>query len=108
MSTPGSGLVFVNTYAAGDTAAYEADIVAAEETLESLFTNKLTLNVTFEESNKGNNGDALSNSWPSFVNVSYATLKSALPASIDTDLPATIRTRRVARTGPFRKHTRGC
>ena len=89
VSTPGSGLVFVNTYAAGDTAAYEADIVAAEETLESLFTNKLTLNVTFAESNEGNNGDALSNSWPSFVNVSYATLKSALPASVDTALPAT-------------------
>src|ERR1700689_2701519 len=56
VSTPGSGLVFFNTYAAGDTAAYEADIVAAEETLESLFTNKLTLNVTFAESKEGKTG----------------------------------------------------
>jgi hypothetical protein len=86
VSTPGSGLVFVNTYDASCTTAYENCIVAAEKTLESLFTNSVTVNVTFKEANKGS-GFALSNNWPSWVNVSYSQLKSALPAS--DSLPAT-------------------
>ncbi len=87
VSTSGSGLVFNNTYNASCTAAFEACIVSAEDELESLFTNSVTLNVTFQEQNQGNNHVALGNSWPSSYNVSYATLKADLPS---TDyLPAT-------------------
>src|SRR5208282_3595839 len=50
VSTPGSGLEFNNTYGGSCTAAFEACIVAAEKQLESLFTNSVTLNVTFQES----------------------------------------------------------
>ena len=62
VSTPGSGLEFNNTYGASCTAAFKACIVAAENQLESLFTNSVTLDVTFNESNEGNNGVALGNS----------------------------------------------
>ena len=92
VSTSGSGLVFDNTYTSNCTAAFEACIVAAEDQLESLFTNSVTLNITFNEAvtaptKTDPNPDALGNSWPSSVNVSYATLKSHLPS---TDyLPAT-------------------
>src|SRR5271154_1907663 len=87
VSTPGSGLVFDNTYTASCTAAFEGCIVAAEDQFESLFTNSVTLNITFQEQNSGNNGVALGNSWPSSYNVSYATLKAHLPST--DDLPAT-------------------
>ena len=81
VTTSGSGLKFVNTYDATCTAAYEACVVAAEKTLESYFTNNVTINVSFTESNQGNTGGALSNSWNSWTTVSYATLKAALPSS---------------------------
>lgn len=88
VSTPGSGLVFDNTYAAGCTAPYEACIVAAEQQLESLFTNADTINVTFNETNAGNNGDALSNSSHGYT-YSYAALKAALLKVAPNDvLPA--------------------
>jgi len=81
VSTPGSGLVFVNTYTANCTSQYISCIVAAEQTLESLWTNSVTFNITFDEQAAGNNGDLAYNNWPSHVTVSYAQLKSALPAS---------------------------
>jgi hypothetical protein len=89
ISTPGSGLVFDNTYGSSCTAQYEACIVAAEKQLESLFTNSDTINVTFNESNEGNNGDALGNSSNGY-DYSYATLKTALLKVAPGDvLPAT-------------------
>jgi hypothetical protein len=89
ISTPGSGLVFVNTYESSCTAAFEACIVAAEEELESLFTNSVTLNVTFQEQSSPGSGDALTNNW-SFVDVSYAALKAKLHSLDPLDvLPAT-------------------
>jgi hypothetical protein len=47
VSTPGSGLVFVNTYAAGDTQQFISAAVAAEQALESRFITPMTINVTF-------------------------------------------------------------
>ncbi len=89
VSTPGSGLVFNNTYASGCTAQYETCIVAAEKQLENLFSNSDTINITFNEANSGNNGVALSNSF-GYYNYSYATLKSALLAVAPGDvLPST-------------------
>jgi hypothetical protein len=77
ISTPGSGLVFDNTYLAGCTAPYETCIVAAEQQLESLFSNSDTINVSFNEANSGNNGVALGNSY-GYYSYSYATLETAL------------------------------
>jgi hypothetical protein len=89
VSTPGSGLVFDNTYTASCTAAFEACIVAAEKQLESLFTNTDTIVVTFGEQNEGNNHVALGNSSTGFE-VSYDTLKAALLKVAPGDvLPAT-------------------
>jgi hypothetical protein len=80
--TPGSGLVFNNTYDASCTQQYINCIVAAEQQLEGLFTNPVTINIKFAESPSGINGAFLAtNSWSSWVTVSYAQLKSVLPAS---------------------------
>ena len=89
VSTSGSGLVFDNTYGASCTAQYEACIVAAEDQLESLFTNSDTIVVTFNESNEGNNGLALGNGWNGHL-YSYSTLKAALLKVAPSDvLPST-------------------
>ena len=79
VSTPGSSLVFNNTITAGFTQTFQNDIIAAEQTLAGQWSNSITLNINFSAVNKGNTGDLANNSW-SFVNVSYATLISALQA----------------------------
>ena len=90
ISTPGSGLVFNNTYSSSCTAAFIACIVSAEEEYESLFTNSDTINLTFQMVNQGNNGDALDNGWNSWTTVSYATLRSTLLKFAPSDvLPTT-------------------
>jgi hypothetical protein len=81
VSTPGSGLVFVNTYTANDTTAYINCIVAAEKALEALWTNSVTMNITFDQKNEGNTGLVAENQWSSFVTVSYSQLKSVLPTA---------------------------
>jgi hypothetical protein len=89
VSTSGSGLVFDNTYDSSCTAAFEACIVAAEEQLESLFTNSDTIVVTFYESNEGNNHVALGNSSHGIL-TNYSTLRSKLLAAAPGDvLPTT-------------------
>src|ERR1700749_2518200 len=88
VSTAGSGLVFNNTYTANCSQQYISCIVAAENALESLWGNSLTVNVTFDEQASGTASNTLAtNHWPSFVNVSYSQLKNALPAS--DSLPST-------------------
>ena len=78
VATAGSGLVFVNTYAAGDSQQYVNCIVAAEQTLEGLCTNSVTINATFDTVNNGATGDLATNDWGSSVHVTYAQLESAL------------------------------
>jgi len=80
VTVPGSGMVFNNTITAGFTTAFQQDIVDAEDALAGNWTNSITLNLSFSAVNDGNTGFLATNSWPSFVNVSYATLKSALAA----------------------------
>src|SRR5262249_15054696 len=48
ITTPGSGLVFVNTNGAGVTTNFHNAIVAAETYLESHFTNSVTINASFD------------------------------------------------------------
>jgi hypothetical protein len=85
VSTPGSGLVFSNTYTANCSQQYINCIVAAEDTYESLWSNSLTVNITFDEQSTG--GPLASNSWSDWGIVSYAQLRNALPAS--DSLPST-------------------
>ncbi len=90
VSTPGSGLVFDNTYLSGCTAQFETCIVAAEKQLESLFTNTDTITASFNEVNLGNNNDALTNTAGLDYLYSYATLKAALLKAAPGDvLPST-------------------
>jgi hypothetical protein len=80
VSTSGSGLVFHNTYTANCSQQYINCIVAAEQQLERLWTNSVTINITFDEVAKGTNDFLATNSWTSWVNVNYTQLKNALPA----------------------------
>src|SRR5262245_32179410 len=48
ITTPGSGLVFVNTYGAGVTNAFHTAIVQAETYLEQHFTNTITIKASFD------------------------------------------------------------
>jgi hypothetical protein len=80
VSTSGSSLVFHNTYTANCSQQYINCIVAAEQQLERLWTNSVTINITFDEVAKGTNDFLATNSWTSWVNVNYTQLKNALPA----------------------------
>jgi hypothetical protein len=76
----GGGLVFSNTYV-GVSAQYKACIVAAESLLSSLFTNSLTLNVTFTTFDDDSSGFVATNTFGGWTDVSYSRLKGALPTS---------------------------
>ena len=76
-----SGLSFINTYGAGISQQFINSVVSAENALSALFTNSVTLRITFNEQALGTNNDLAENSWPSFVSVNYTQLKNALPAS---------------------------
>ncbi len=76
VSSASSGLVFVNTFATGVSAAYESCAIAAENALEALATNSDTVYVTFDAVNNGPHGDLATNSY-SGTTVSFSQLKSA-------------------------------
>jgi uncharacterized lipoprotein YmbA len=79
VSTSGSGLVFHNTYTVNCSQQYINCIVAAEQQLQRLWTNSVTINITFDEAAKGTNGSFLATNSFSFVNVNYTQLKNVLP-----------------------------
>jgi Ca2+-binding RTX toxin-like protein len=87
VSTSGSGLVFNNTYTANCSQQYISCIVAAENTYESLWSNSLTVNITFDEQATGKTGSQLASNHWFWVTESYAQLRNALPAS--DSLPST-------------------
>src|ERR1051325_8202929 len=72
----GSGLVFNNTYGAGVTATFRNEIVAAENYLQSQFTNSCTINCSFDLQGLGQ-GISGENSFNP-ITVSYATYVNAL------------------------------
>ncbi len=88
VSTPGSNLIFVNTYGSGCTAQFEACIVDAEKQLENLFTNSVTLQITFTEQDSPGSGFLLTNGWNWASPISYSTLKSKLQSVTSDVLPA--------------------
>jgi hypothetical protein len=75
-----SGIVFVNTYTANVTQAYKNNILAAEQDIATHWSNSITLKLTFDAQARGTNTFLATNSWPSFVAVSYTALKNALTA----------------------------
>jgi hypothetical protein len=79
VSAAGSGLVFDNTFDSTCSAAYDACVTAAELELSTLFTNSLTVSVSFHENNTGK-GFQLTNGGEDSQIVSYAALKAALPS----------------------------
>ena len=92
-SPGGSGLVFNNSFDSSCSAQFEACVVAAEKTLEGLFTNPVVFNVSFNEKNEGDSSDLASNTPGTVIGVvtdpnlrrgggiSYANFKNALPSS---------------------------
>jgi hypothetical protein len=86
VSASGSGLVFDNTFDSSCSAEYIACITAAEKELSTLFTNSLTVSVSFHEKNTGK-GFELTNGGEKSKVVTYSQLKAALPSS--DVLPAT-------------------
>ncbi|THD58620.1 NF038122 family metalloprotease [Phenylobacterium sp.] len=78
----GSGLTFINYYEDGVTPAYRAAAIAAENFLQSQFTNQLTVSVDFQFSSLGQ-ADSAENNF-SEVNLSYQTLVSELRSHATT------------------------
>jgi len=78
----GSGLVFVNYYGAGVTDAYRSAILTAENTLQSHFTNQVTVGVHFDLQPLGAGFSAQNNF--SDTPVSYSAFRSALAAHATT------------------------
>jgi hypothetical protein len=76
ISQAGSGLVFVNTYGANVTATFRNEIVAAENYLQTHFTNSATINASFDLQSLSPSF-AGENSF-TYVTVSYAQLVGAL------------------------------
>jgi hypothetical protein len=73
----GSGLIFVNTYGSGVTAAFQNEIVAAENYFQAHYSSSCTVNCTFnlQQLNPNFSAENFSND-PVFV--SYSALRSAL------------------------------
>ena len=86
VSTPGSGLVFNNNYDASCSTAFINCIVLAEQQLERLWTNAVTVNINFQEQAKGTN-DFLATNFITLIPVTYAQLRNALPASDNLPIP---------------------
>ncbi len=76
VTLPGSGLVFINYYDASVTAPYRSAIIAAENFLQSHFTNSVTVNIQFGFQSLGQNFTAQNNF--DTVNVNYGQLVNAL------------------------------
>jgi hypothetical protein len=74
------GLSFTNSFGNVDT-RYETCIVAAENDLQSHWSNPVTINLAFDAQAQGTNAAFLAtNNWPSSVNFSYTELRDSLTA----------------------------
>ncbi len=74
------GIVFDDTFTANCSQAYINCVVAAEDAITSLWTNPVTINVTFDAEAAGTGSGFLAENDFYYINVSYATLTSALAA----------------------------
>jgi Ca2+-binding RTX toxin-like protein len=84
VTSPGSGLVFINDYDASVTAPFRNAILAAEHQLQSNFTNQVTIGATFSLQSMGAQY-AATNSF-NFITVGYAAFVNALRAHAATSL----------------------
>ena len=82
VTSPGSGLVFNNTFGSGASSTFINDVVAAEHYLQSQFGNACTINCNFDlqSLNKAFSGENSFNPIP----VSYSTFVHALEAHATT------------------------
>lgn len=78
VTSPSSGLVFINKYGSGVSSAFHDCIIAAEHFFQSEFTNSCTLHVSFNLKSLDPGFSAYNNF--NLVHVSYAQLKTALLA----------------------------
>jgi hypothetical protein len=76
VTQPGSGLVFINSYSASVTDAYRGAVIAAENFLQSHFTNSVTVSINFDYAALGAGFSAENNF--SSTPVSYAAFANAL------------------------------
>ncbi|MBW8814709.1 MAG: NF038122 family metalloprotease [Caulobacterales bacterium] len=76
MTTPGSGLVFINTYEPSVGADYRTAIINAEQLLAGAFTNAVTVRLDFDYASLG--PYTLASNRPSLTAVSYDALVGAL------------------------------
>jgi autotransporter passenger strand-loop-strand repeat protein len=76
VSVPGSGLVFSNSYASSVTPEFHNCIVAAEQALATLWTNPVTITITFRTVNQP--GSFLASNSFDTLPVTYAALTQAL------------------------------
>ncbi|MEO8925975.1 MAG: NF038122 family metalloprotease [Caulobacteraceae bacterium] len=82
VTSPGSGLVFVNTYTSAVSGAYRNAVIAAETFYQAHFTNAVTINVNFDFKPLSDQFSAY-NTYP-IVQVSYDQLRAALQAHAAT------------------------
>jgi hypothetical protein len=73
-----AGITFINTYDGTVSQAYINDIIAAENILAGTFTNTITIKLSFTAEADGTNTFGATNHIPSFYDVSYSQLVSAL------------------------------
>ena len=107
VSMSGSGLVFDNTYDSSCTAAYEACIVAAEDQLESLFTNSDDDQCFFQRSQfEGTTASRSAIPLTAFLSAIRPCGPLFSPPRLATFYPRRIL--RGARTGTFPIPTREC
>jgi hypothetical protein len=78
VTTAGSGIVFNNTFDVSVSGTVRNLIVAAEHEIASVWSNSITLNLEFFDQAAGSTDFLATNSWPSWVTVSYPQLVSAL------------------------------
>ncbi len=98
----GSGIQFSNTFEASVSAAFQANILTAEQDIHNLWTDSATITLDFNEIAEGMTGDLASNSF-FLTGVTYSQLKTALQAQIRPTVrsawPPTIRCPRPTRHG---------
>jgi Ca2+-binding RTX toxin-like protein len=82
VTLPGSGLVFINYYDADVTDAYRGAVIAAENFLQSHFTDQVTVNISFHYADLGANFAGQNNF--DQVNTSYNGLVQALSSHATT------------------------
>ena len=101
------GIVFNNTFEASVSAAYKANIISAEQTIQSLWNNNITINLDFNSQAAGTNTFLATNSLVTISRFHLCGAESSAPV-VRTRCRQPTRISRVAPTGTSPGLTRGC